>query len=157
VPTEVEVAWFSGLFEGEGSFWFVNDRPKGLHITMTDEDVLLKVQAIFGGSINPDSRRDGKDHWKDAWKWYLGLKQSMILVPKMMPYLSSRRTGRGEEFLSLGQEIALDQEMKAAKVLKMRSDVLDLYSAGEHTQGEIAKIYGIDRTYVNKIIAGKSM
>jgi hypothetical protein len=153
--TEIEIAWFSGLFEGEGSFWFANGKPKGLIMTMTDEDVLLKVQSLFGGNLNRDMRKNAPEHWKDAWKWSLGLKQSMELVPKMLPYLASRRTKRAEEMLSLGAEIAKIQADKLERVLQVRSEILDLHKKGTHTHKQIAAIHGIDRSYVSHIIAGK--
>lgn len=59
------ITWFAGLFEGEGSFLFHKGKPKAIVISMTDKDVLEKVQKFFGGSIYKLGKR--KEHWKDAW------------------------------------------------------------------------------------------
>lgn len=152
MPTELEIAWFSGLFEGEGSFYFVHDVPKGLQITMTDEDILLRVKSLFGGNISRSTRRNIPDHWKDAWRWSLALGPSMDLVPKMLPMLGKRRTARAEEMLDLGKAIAEARLKKIDDISQKKLEIINLCNSGKYTHQEIASFYGVDRSYVSHII-----
>lgn len=61
--TPEQAAWVAGLLEGEGSF--VSGRCVGITVTMTDLDVLQRLQAATGvGIINALKRR--KPNHKDA-------------------------------------------------------------------------------------------
>lgn len=153
--TEIELAWFCGLFEGEGSFYFLYGKPKGLQITMTDLDVLEKVQRLFGGRIHVASRNDAKPHWKKCWRWHCNISDARVLVPLMMPYLGERRQLRGNEFILLSDKKVKEIELKVRKINERKSEILRLNRTGSHTQGQIASIVGVHRTHVNKIINGK--
>lgn len=151
--SEVDLAWFCGLFEGEGSFHIARGKAKGLQITMTDLDVLEKVQKIFGGALSAASRVNGKEHWKDAWRWSLSSEPSYVLIQQMVPYLGARRRARAEETLAL---LRVDLERRAARrdeVSKLRSEVIAMQNTGEYTHQEVANHFQIDRTYVTKIVS----
>lgn len=151
--SEVDLAWFCGLFEGEGSFHIARGKAKGLQISMTDLDVLEKVHRLFGGTLSAASRRDGKEHWKDAWRWSLSSEPSYALIQQMLPYLGSRRRARAEETLDL---LKVDLERRAKKrdeVSKLRAEVVAMRNTGGFTHQQIANHFGIDRTYVTKIVS----
>lgn len=152
MPTELEIAWFSGLFEGEGSFHIVHGVPRGLQISMTDEDILLRVKSIFGGNLSRATRKNTPEHWKDAWRWSLSLGATMDLIPKMMPFLGERRTARAEEFLILGKAKANLRLQKLDNISRIKLEIIDLCNSGRFTHQEIASFYNVDRSYVSHII-----
>jgi hypothetical protein len=152
---EPSLAWFAGLFEGEGSFWFSLGRAKGLQITMTDLDVLEKVQSLVGGSISAADRRNKKDHWKEAYRWYLGNPQARVLTLKMFPYLLSRRQERATQYLETLEKQMISTSKRKKQSSDRRDMIKEMYASGEYTHQEIADILGTDRTYVSHVLRGR--
>lgn len=139
------ITWFAGLFEGEGSFCFHQGKPKALSIMMTDEDVLLRVQEYFGGSIHKVKKR--QEHWKDCWKWSMSGEKSVELTKKILPFLGERRSARGQEYADNYRTLA--QRKQRAVDLQHRVESL---RAEGLTHREIASIVGKDRTYVTHLL-----
>lgn len=152
---EIDIAWFTGLFEGEGSFWFSSGKAKGLQMSMTDLDVLTKVHTLFGGSITSANRPDGMDHWKDAWRWHIGLTLSLELVPRMLPYLFSRRSERAKEFLDSARTQREVTKNRKKSVNESRWVIFEMHSTGEYTHQQIADILCKDRSYVSHVLRGR--
>jgi hypothetical protein len=64
--TSDQVAWVAGILEGEGSF--ISGKAAGITVTITDLDIIRRLQQVTGvGRIHPTTRR--KDYHKDAWIW----------------------------------------------------------------------------------------
>lgn len=101
--TPEEIAWLSGLFEGEGTVSLINDKrdkadPRlSISIEMTDEDVIVRAQAIAGvGRVYGPRQRKGNR--KPLWKWYVYVpKEAYELLEAMWPWLGSRRRARIQE------------------------------------------------------------
>ncbi len=68
---------------------------------MTDLDVIEKLQTIVNcGTITTNSRRKGKAHWKDVYKWQTHRQEdtlSILLV--ILPYLCKRRKEKAAEII----------------------------------------------------------
>lgn len=114
------LAWFAGLFEGEGCFRISKGHSQGIMIQSTDLDVLEKVQNLFGGSIYTAYDRPDKPNWKKCYQWYLG-KGSEDLVRMIYPYLMSRRQHRADEWLRL---VKKPRNSKREKILVLLSEGL---------------------------------
>lgn len=143
------ITWFAGLFEGEGSFVFANGKPKAMHLTSTDKDVLDRIVEYVGGSIYPLKKR--QSHHKDAWIWASHGSHSVSLAKSIKPYLLARRKARCEEYIRLFSTMENFREIQASqksaltlKVIKLRTDGL--------THQAIADRLGVDRTYVTHIL-----
>lgn len=109
---EVDAAWVAGLLEGEGCFSIFkrttstqNHKQLNIQCTMTDEDVILKLQDILKlGNIHKvqpsGSKRDGTPY-KPAYKWavdnHAGQK---FILESILPYLGERRTAKANELLN---------------------------------------------------------
>jgi hypothetical protein len=98
-PTDLDVAWFAGLFEGEGCL--SRQRPSEgcwrMVIEMSDEDVLLRAQSIFGGRLYKKPRR--KASCKDTWAWKIGSQEKINYVVELIyPHMSARRKAKMDEF-----------------------------------------------------------
>lgn len=97
---DINIAWATSIFEGEGCIAL----PGGgagtpeLHIDMTDEDILLRVMAIFGGNVTgPYPRGDNKP----IYSWRLsGIKPVQEVLRLMWPLLGKRRRARADEMIA---------------------------------------------------------
>ena len=56
-PTLIDIAWASGLFEGEGNCHFHAMTTRAA-ITQKDTWILYRLKELFGGSINTRKNRD---------------------------------------------------------------------------------------------------
>lgn len=92
------VLWFAGLYEGEGSMSRVKKSNNWrLSLGMTDEDVIQKIQATFGGSIVIENR----DHlkYKMLYRWYMNERKKVYAIcAAIYPFLGKRRQAKLEEF-----------------------------------------------------------
>ena len=86
-----EALFATGVFEGEGSIVLMKHaRSVALVVSMTDLDVIERLQAVWGGTIYERKQQDIK--WKKAWRWQLGKKSAVYKVlESMLPYLGERR------------------------------------------------------------------
>src|SRR5439155_14421107 len=103
MPTESEIAWSAGLFEGEGCIGTnsknpVKDSPR-LQVPITDLDVLRRFQGIWGGTIRgPYSNGHG---FKIYWRWDSNSWDEYVRVGgAMRPYFGERRAARYDDLLS---------------------------------------------------------
>lgn len=154
---DVDVAWFAGFLEGEGSFVKRTDNNGILiSVSSTDLDVLRKVEKIFGGSIYEAKRKNKPKHWKDAWYWKTNSsKDCARILKQIMPYMGQRRRGKIQECLLIHERSIQKQEEKAVSVLKKRSKILMLNQKTQMTHREIAEEVGVDRTYVTHVVNGR--
>ena len=97
-----ELAWAAGLFEGEGSIIPVG-KAVSLSLTMCDEEVVKRFNAIFGvGQIRP--RKKLAKHYKTPWEWRCGrFEHSQAVLAMMWPWLGSRRKARAKELLLIAR------------------------------------------------------
>jgi hypothetical protein len=114
-----DVAWFAGLFEGEGSLCRSTGRNCWrMSLRMTDEDVVRRIHSLFGGAVY-DDRRDvitnGKH--KRAWQWQV-CKQEEInkIVLSIRPHMGQRRGAKMDEFLKYFAEPVLSHSDRLKKV-----------------------------------------
>ena len=103
-----ELAWASGLFEGEGCISLTKDKrtprvyPR-LILSMTDEDVVRRFHAAVGlGNVVP---------WEDAahrspfWRWQSARFEYVQAVLAMLwSGLGDRRRARAREVLGAAME-----------------------------------------------------
>ena len=104
------VAWFAGLFEGEGCFfkdWRKRSTSKRgtvpqytIKIKMTDKDVIDKLHRLFGGNIYVDKKQS--EHHKQPYSWYLCRKADVErLITAALPFFGDRRAHRALDKLDL--------------------------------------------------------
>lgn len=101
MATEVEWAWFTGLFEGEGCFAWSGKNSVYLTVTSTDRDVLERMRSIAGcGTLGKrtEPSRTRHPNWKESWYWQISrADQVEEIIDRMEPYLCSRRLERAQE------------------------------------------------------------
>lgn len=86
-----EFSWFVGLFEGEGCYFY--DNQKGvIEISMTDEDTIARAAKFLDVSYKSIKVKENrKPIWKIRARGGLTRGKYYELMSKMMPYLSKRR------------------------------------------------------------------
>jgi DNA-binding NarL/FixJ family response regulator len=143
------IPWFTGLFEGEGSFYITKGIAKGLSLTSTDLDVLERIQEYLGGNICASTTK--KEHWKQAYIWTIHGINAKRVVEDMQPYLLSRRLNRSQEWLTLYNS---NVEIQATKKLEQEQKIQQVLLLSETglTHSQIASQMGYERSSVTKII-----
>lgn len=98
---EGEVAWFTGLFEGEGNISFAHKHSVQLRLAMTDLDVIERVHKMTDcGSIIEMPPPKAHPRWKVKYRWVATHKQDVVpLLTAMIPLLGERRQARAIEAL----------------------------------------------------------
>jgi len=110
--SELGIAWAAGLFEGEGSVSCVpmkhnGDYSRGYYtrhvcVSMTDYDVLVKLQHATGLGKIRGPYQDARRNAKPIWVWSASGYSEMVEALRLFsPYLSSRRLDQVERFLSM--------------------------------------------------------
>ena len=95
--TPDQVAWVAGILEGEGSF--VSSQSVSIRVTMTDLDILERLQKVTGvGRIYDTTRR--KDTHKEAWIWTVQRRAHIRhIIEAVLPWLGKRRTVAANKLL----------------------------------------------------------
>ncbi len=94
-PTEAEIAWAAGLYEGEGTaIYLKSGRSQWMAIRMTDKEPIERMCRLFGGNfkdafINPGEVGKG---YKPKFMWRVSAWRDIIRVTEAIyPWLSPRR------------------------------------------------------------------
>jgi hypothetical protein len=102
---DVETAWVAGIVEGEGSI-FAHRIVRGgrayiyprLAVSMTDQDILLRLQAVTGVGCIYGPYETG---FKPKWAWHVTAKaDARALLIVIRPYMGIRRTAKIDEVLA---------------------------------------------------------
>lgn len=115
MPTDADIAWAAGLFEGEGCWRLSASRKDGrisggrryvyAQLASTDEDVVQRFRAIVGvGSIY--FRKAQRSGHKNLWTWMISDRDGFEHVAELFrPWLGERRLERLNEVLAAGHKV----------------------------------------------------
>lgn len=113
MPTETEIAWAAGLFEGEGCITISHnsktayDQPR-LKLSMVDVDVVERFAAIVGVGNLCDQRFKNPKFQKQRC-WYAGARKDVTRVLNMLrPYFGDRRRARCDEVLVVANPVPFE-------------------------------------------------
>jgi hypothetical protein len=103
---ETEIAWAAGIFEGEGTVFSHKTRSTDTHryvrlsLSMADEDIVRRLNAIVPGKLNgPFKTR--KDNHRPMWKWQVDrIDQVQEILRLFWPWLGQRRRSQAALALS---------------------------------------------------------
>ena len=101
VPTTLDIAFFAGFYEGEGSVW----TRKGynaltVYVPQKEPELLYKMRNFWGGSVRFIVNRgtkasptfEGYDSWKNPlYRWQISGDRARAFLRAIYPFLSSRR------------------------------------------------------------------
>jgi hypothetical protein len=105
VPDPTTIAWFAGLFEGEGYIGILRQGGITLAISMTDHDVIDRVNSIFPCRHKilpirkPSHTVNGKLR-KPAYTWSIHDPETVRTILELcLPWFGERRTAKAQELL----------------------------------------------------------
>lgn len=106
MPSDLEVAWFSGLFEGEGCLGYYADKRNPstgsvrLYVESTDKDIIDKIHFLFGGKVWESNYPSKPKQNKPSWRWGVSSKPEVRkLIRALYPFLGNRRKIKCDEVL----------------------------------------------------------
>lgn len=95
MATDTEIAWFAGLFEGEGYVSLLPGQGIRIGISMTDEDVLIKVHSVFGGRFDNSTKHEP---YRTLHRWLItNWAEAIPLLKIILPFMGKRRTSKIKE------------------------------------------------------------
>jgi hypothetical protein len=100
----MDLSWIAGLLEGEGCFH--SKKKYGYPLVtcaMTDEDVILRLQNLLGGSIYTKTL-DPRGTYKTAYRWEIQGGKAAGIMMTLYPFLFSRRQTKIREILTAWRE-----------------------------------------------------
>lgn len=89
-PSQTDIAWFAGLFEGEGTI-ICSAKNVRIGIGMTDRDVIERVDRLFPSAAG--IRREVRPPPRQPmYRWYIS-RQSLVreILTMILSYLGERR------------------------------------------------------------------
>jgi len=149
--TKNELYWLAGLLEGEGSF--LAGPPSRPHLplvalSMTDEDVVAKVAKLTGYSYCRSDRGKEKG-WKPAYIMSIKGNNAVLLMNMLRPFMGDRRRRQ------IDRAVASYAPKQVRKLTY--EDAVEIrrqLAAGERGVS-LAKSYGVSKSMISKIKAGK--
>lgn len=118
--TRENIAWLSGLFEGEGCV-SVRRQPGRNHrisvsIAMTDEDVIRKAGEIAGVGDVSGPYGPYRENEKALWRWQTTrYEPAQAILAAMYPFLGKRRCAKIKEVLEEVRSSELPARQYASK------------------------------------------
>jgi hypothetical protein len=88
VPTDIDVAWIAGLYEGEGTCYEGKNRSVMTGIYQKDPEILYRCLEMFGGRIS-QMRHHTPDKVCNVWN--LGGDEARMFLQIIYPFMSARR------------------------------------------------------------------
>mgnify|MGYP001596051426 FL=1 len=98
----LEVAYFAGLFDGDGSvaMYASRGRPtpsEQVHITNIDTRVLSRARELFGGRVVPHT--PSRMSRQATWRWYVCGMRAERFLRAIVPHLKIKKV-QAEIYLS---------------------------------------------------------
>lgn len=95
------IAWLSGLIEGEGCFQVKTGSSINIIIQMTDKDVLDRAGYIAGCGKVVGPYKTIKSHHKPCWRWKVSNSEhAYALLVAIYPFMASRRSVKIRELVA---------------------------------------------------------
>jgi hypothetical protein len=94
---DTDIAWFAGMFEGEGSITDQSYKRTQISFKSCDYDVIQKLQAVFGFGNITGPYHDRYENHQEYWQIRINKKADVLFILKSIyPYLGIRRKQRIE-------------------------------------------------------------
>ena len=109
MPTQLEIAYIAGIFDGEGSVDYAkrlaakrSDRPKrymclrvDCTVSMTDEELIRWMhETLKLGTVRLNIKNkspSSKPHWKDQWRWRCYHRSALKFAKLIIPFARVKR------------------------------------------------------------------
>ena len=98
--TDIELAYFAGLFDGEGCIQIGHNKPQkrkrteqhtlNCKVAMTNKQA-VNSYLIFGGSVCVKQASLKNPNWKDQYVWAVNSNMALHFLEIILPYLKLKR------------------------------------------------------------------
>src|SRR6266496_1796317 len=97
-PTQSDIDWFAGFYEGEGTCYSNAAQCCGCAITQKDPEALHEIRDFFGGKVGSYIR---KKTGRTYYRWYLSGKRAAAFLQLVLqhPRTTARRKAQIEKVL----------------------------------------------------------
>ena len=165
-PSDMDIAFFAGFYEGEGSVTPSNRGTKNfsLKVSQKDPEMLYRMRDLWGGSIKFWATRnkkasptfEGYESWKNPiYQWVVCGDRGRRFLKDIYPYMSSRRktqidkidltfTGR------LARKSPIMSPERQARRAQMDAHEKYLESKAHHRAENLERSRTLDREYKQK-------
>jgi hypothetical protein len=105
MPTDSEIAWFAGVFEGEGTFETSKRSTVRMTIAMSDRDIIERIDRIYPSGNNiavrdDEAARSRFANPKTMYVWRIGQAEMVAaVIGEILPWLGERRASRARQVL----------------------------------------------------------
>jgi hypothetical protein len=98
-PTTADLHWAAGLLEGEGCFFsHPHSGSQQITVGMTDNDIILRLQQLFGGRVTEKTPKNPKH--KIQWHWTIHGSRARGVMMTLYRLFGTRRQAKIFEVLS---------------------------------------------------------
>lgn len=89
-PTDIDVAWSAGVYEGEGTIHEQRHSSATIQVVQKDPEILYRLRDWFGGKVRPLHAKTVPED-KQCQVWYTCGDKARIMAARIYPFLSARR------------------------------------------------------------------
>ncbi len=148
----MNIEYYAGLLEGEGSF--LRKPNGGIQITleMTDQDIVERMMELGGNVYSYPARKEG---WKPTWRWSINGQEAYDLAERLLPFLGKRRT---QQATWMRLQFDARQEVKESKKEAIRERtkyIKEMHALRGGTHQSLADELGFERSLVTYTLGGK--
>lgn len=98
-PSLCDIAWAAGFIEGEGCFSSASVSSPRIRVSQCNIEPLMRIQALFGGSIRPNKPHDPRHN--SQYCWSLSGPRGRGLMYTIFTYMSPKRRLQIKEALGI--------------------------------------------------------
>jgi len=151
VPTLLDIAWATGIYEGEGTCRRCVRGGVEVAVTQKDPEILFRLRDWFGGSVKDNGANTGCSYWNACGD------RARVFLALCYPTLSARR--RMQVDTSGGIEFLRGVSPVGKSVEQLKDHLLDCYqyhreqSRQRNNETKKAKYHAEKKTLSPKIVA----
>jgi|ERR1700733_6511310 len=151
-PTEIQIAWIAGIFEGEGHAWGHQQGRTAIVISQKDPEILYRCREMFGGRI--EMLRASSPKYIHAWKLYGDRARRFFQL--IFPLMSTRRKMQIEKAggLKIVGKLQPTRDAMTEERKQLRADMTQEEKAREsyrsHRSRHYDRVTAYQREYMNR-------
>ena len=147
--SSTDIAWFAGLFEGEGCAILKRDGTAQISIAMVDHDVIERANNYMGDrKIFTGSLSSGKPFYAATTARATSVHRILTAI---YPYLGKRRQQQASKAI-WGAERVLENDIDS----KQRAILVkELYARGI-SRKELTNLCGVSRCTIDNVVTGRT-
>jgi hypothetical protein len=143
----IDIAWAAGILEGEGTFRLSRRVNVCVKAEMTDEDIILRLQCIFGGHISNVNRPS----YKPSWVWSVTGDRAAVIMRLVLPHMGVRRSIDINNALRVRFDFDLERETNRQNRIILRDKLIAHQNDGWSLR-RIGREYNMSHETVRQII-----